>query len=93
MKVYCHTSVDQYVEHGEHRIYESGKMYNLDPNEEFAGEDGYVFIYTGVLDGNIPEGCRFVLNYSSVGNCSAFRDYFMTEKEMRKLKLDKINNG
>lgn len=104
MKVYCHTSVTINVDGG--RCYVAGEYYNLDPNEDFDSikkkklnpifniiDDDYrVFVFTGIIDKKLKksQGCRFAIN-RKVGACEIFSNYFYNDKELRMMKLKKLN--
>ena len=93
MKVFCKRNYQ-----GDDCIFTKNNWYELSPNEDFntglfKTEIDSVFIYTGVtFSGSAMKmGYRFTLEKEKHYNLRPFCEYFYTEKEVRILKLNKIN--
>lgn len=73
--------------YGNKLYFEKNHIYNLHKNENFLTCCGYVFIW---YDEYYRKGCRFTLKSKKEVNLEPFSDYFITNIEVRKLKLEKI---
>lgn len=80
-KLYCHTTYTYYISNKE--IFKKGKLYDI-----FFIDN----ITVGLLS-EIPNvRWEFYLNTKNIDNPYTYKDYFYAPKEVRKLKLQNLEN-